>query len=139
MTIVENYRGRLLNTLSLDLWQVARCPKAVKCWNVANTSSIRSISRRLHQVRNERKTHKSIRPIRRATKDDSIPLPYSWRNFLALLPDNKSDLARFLSEHIIVNETPDKVVVAAGGFLDERELQSSETASDLSTLRGTHE
>ena len=51
----------------------------------------------------------------------------------------KSDLARFLSEHIIVNAPPDKVVVVAGGFLDEREVQSSERAIDLSALRATHE
>ena len=55
------------------------------------------------------------------------------------MPDNKSDLARFLSEHVIVNAPPDKVVVAAEGFVDEREVQSSERAIDLSALRATHE
>jgi len=55
------------------------------------------------------------------------------------LPDNKSDLARFLSEHVIVNAPPDKVVVAAEGFVDEREVQSSERAMDLSALKATHE
>ena len=55
------------------------------------------------------------------------------------MPDNKSDLARLLSEHIIVNAPPDKVVVAAGGFADEREVQSSEGAIDLPALRATHE
>jgi len=38
-----------------------------------------------------------------------------------------------------VNTPPDKVVVAAGGFVDEREVQSSERAIDLSALRATHE
>ena len=52
---------------------------------------------------------------------------------------NKSDLAKFLSEHIIVNAPPDKVVVAAGGFVDEREVQSSQRAIDLSALKATHE
>jgi len=55
------------------------------------------------------------------------------------LPDKKSDLARFLSEHIIVKAPPDKVVVAAGGFANEREVQSSERAIDLSALKATHE
>jgi len=58
---------------------------------------------------------KSTFPIRRVIEDGSVPLPHSWPNFLAL-PDNKTDLARFLSEHIIVNAPPDKVVVAAGGL-----------------------
>jgi len=43
--------------------------------------------------------------IQHAIEDGSVPLPGSWPNFLAL-PDNKSDLARFLSEHIIVNAPP---------------------------------
>ena len=81
---------------------------------------------------------KSARPIRRVIEDASVPLPYSWSNFLAL-PDNKSDLARFLSEHVIVNTPPDKVVVAAGGFVDEREVQSSDGSIDLSALKATHE
>ena len=55
------------------------------------------------------------------------------------LPDNKSDLARFLLEQIVVNAPPDKVVVAAGGFVDEREVQPSERAIDLSALKATHE
>jgi len=55
-------------------------------------------------------------------EDGSVPLPQSWPNFLAL-PDNKSDLARFLWEHTILNAPPNKVVVASGGFVDEREVQ----------------
>jgi len=55
------------------------------------------------------------------------------------LPDDKSDLARFLSEHIIVNAPLDKVVVVAGGFVDEKEVQLSERGIDLSALKATHE
>jgi len=84
----------------------------------------------------ERRT-KFTRPIRRAIEDGSVPLPHGWPNFL-VLPGNKSDLARFLSEHIIVKASPDKVVVAAGGFVDEREVQSSGRAIDLSALKATH-
>lgn len=71
-------------------------------------------------------------------EDGSVPLAHSWPNVL-VLPDNKSDLARFLSEHIIVNEPPDKVVVAAGGFVDERKIILSEREIDLSALRVIHE
>ena len=82
---------------------------------------------------------KSTRPIWRVLErwDGSVPLPHSWPNFLAL-PDNTSDLARFLWEHIIANTPPDKVVVAVGGFVDEREVQSSERAIYLSALMATH-
>ena len=38
-----------------------------------------------------------------------------------------------------MNAPPDKVVVAAGGFVDEREVQSSARATDLSDLKATHE
>ena len=43
-----------------------------------------------------------------------------------------SDLVRFLSEHIIVIAPPEKVVVAAVGFVDGREVQSPERAIDMS-------
>ena len=62
---------------------------------------------------------RSTCPILRVIEGGSVPLPRSWPNFLAL-PDNKSP--------------PNKVVVAAGGFLDEREVQSSERAIDRSQV-----
>ena len=74
----------------------------------ASPRHVWSVSRRFHQVRNERKTTNSTHPIRRAIEDGSVPLSHSWLNFLAL-PDNKSDLGRCLSGHIIVNTPPDKV------------------------------
>ena len=79
---------------------------------------------------------KSTHHIQRVIEEGSVPLPHSWPNFLAL-PDNKSDLARCLSDNIIVNAPPDKVVVAAGGFVDEREVKSPERATDLSALKTT--
>jgi len=36
-----------------------------------------------------------------------------------------------------VSTPPDKVVVAAGGFVDEREVKSPERATDLSALKTT--
>ena len=80
---------------------------------------------------------KSTRPIRRVIEDGSVPLPHSWPSLL-VLPDNKSDLATLLSEHVIVNAPPDKVIVAGGGFEDEREVQSSERVIDPSALKATH-
>ena len=107
-----------------------------------STSYLIGIPSRFHQDSiksgtRERRT-KFTRPVRRAIEDGSVPLPHSSPNFPAL-PDDKSDLARFLSEHVIVNAPPDKVVVAAEGFVDEREVQSSERAIDLSALKATHE
>ena len=92
-----------------------------------------SVSRRFHQVRNERKAHKVNSTYLTCYWRCQGPSPLQLANFLAL-PDNTSDLARFLSEHITVSSPPDKVVVAVGGFVDEREVQSSERAIDLSVL-----
>jgi hypothetical protein len=81
------------------------------------------------------------RPIRRVIENGSVPLPHNWQNFLAL-PDNKSDLSRFLSEYIIANSPPDKIIVVGGGFIDEREVQSSDRSGeliDVSDFSATHE
>ena len=84
------------------------------------------------------KDAESTCPIRLVLEDGSVPLSHSMPNFLAW-PDDKSDLARFLSEHINVNAPPDKGVVAARGFVNKREVQSSERAIDQSALKATHE
>lgn len=84
---------------------------------------------------------KTTRPIRRVFENDSVPLPQNWQNFLAL-PDNKSDLTRFLSEHIVANASPDKIIVTDGVFLDEGEVQSSdrlEELIDVSVFNAAHE
>lgn len=46
------------------------------------------------------------------------------------LPDNKADLARFLSEHLIENAPPDKAIVVAGGFNDGEIAQCSRDEMD---------
>ena len=51
-----------------------------------------------------------------------MPLPNYWSNFLGL-PENKADLARFLSEELLAKAPPDKEVVAAGCFADEQEVE----------------
>ena len=43
---------------------------------------------------------KTSGPIRRVIESGLVPLPKCWSNFLAL-PENKADLARFLSEELL--------------------------------------
>ena len=47
-------------------------------------------------------------------------------DFLAL-PENKADLARFLSEHLIANAPANKVLVVARGFNDKEKAQCSKS------------
>jgi hypothetical protein len=65
----------------------------------------------------ERRT-KTIPPIRHVIENRSVPLPSSWPNFLAL--PERADLVRFLSEHLITNAPPDKVIVVAGDLTMEK-------------------
>ena len=58
----------------------------------------------------ERRT-KATRPVRRVIENENVPVPNNWSNFLAL-SENKADLARFLSEHLIENAPQDKVIVS---------------------------
>ena len=85
----------------------------------------------------ERRT-RTIRPVRRVIENKNVPLPNSWSNFLAL-PENKENLAKFLSEHLIANAPQEKVIVVAGGFSDRKEAQSSNQLVDSSLLCADHE
>ena len=85
----------------------------------------------------ERRT-RTIRPVRRVIENKNVPLPNSWSNFLAL-PENKANLAKFLSEHLIANAPQEKVIVVAGGFSDGKEAQSSNQLVDPSLLCADHE
>ena len=76
----------------------------------------------------ERRT-KTTRPIRRVIENRNVPLPCSWSNFLAL-PENKTDLAKFLSEYLIANAQSNKVFVATGGFNDREKAQCSNEEID---------
>jgi hypothetical protein len=84
----------------------------------------------------ERRT-KTIRPIRRVIENRSVPLPSSWPNFLAL--PERADLVRFLSEHLITNAPPDKVIVVAGGFNDGEKAQCSNEEMDPTMFYAAHE
>ena len=81
---------------------------------------------------------KAARPIRRLVEGRDVPLPKNWTNFLSL-PDNKVDLAHFLSEELCSQAPDDKDIIVAGGFREELEVRSSKTTTDLSQLRATHE
>ena len=59
-------------------------------------------------------------------------------NFLAL-PENKADLARFLSEHLIANAPANKVLVVAGEFKDKEKAQCSNEETDSSIFYAAHE
>ena len=75
-----------------------------------------------------RKRRSGTCPIRRAIKGCHGPLPKNWNNFLCM-SENKSDLARFLSQEIIRQGNLYTEVVVAGAFDDGVEVQSG---SDLS-------
>ena len=67
-----------------------------------------------------------------------VPLSKNWANFLSL-PNNKADFANLLSEELCSQAPADKEIVVAGGFREEREVRSSNTTTDLTKLRATHE
>ena len=71
-------------------------------------------------------------------ENKDLLLPKNWPNFLAL-SDNKVDLARFLSQHLVANAPLGQVIVVAGGFTDGEEAQSSSPEFDTSVIYGKHE
>ena len=85
----------------------------------------------------ERRT-KATRPVRRVIENENVPVPNNWSNFLAL-SENKADLARFLSEHLIENAPQDKVIVVAAGFTNKKKAQSSSETVDPSVFCADHE
>ena len=75
------------------------------------------------------------RPIRRIIETGHVPFSTNWKQFIDL-PENKADLARFLSEQILQNaDAMEAEIVTAGGFTDiegaasskERDIQTSRT------------
>ena len=79
-----------------------------------------------------------MRAIRRVIEHGNVPLPSNWKNFLAL-SENKADLARFLSQQLIVQAPSSKVIVVAGGFTDEEMVESSQSNVDTVQLEARHE
>ena len=82
----------------------------------------------------------TFRPIRRLIDSVNVKLPLNWKQFISL-PENKADLARFLTEQLM--DSADKVpsgceLITAGGFDDLLGAWSS-TDGDVEQLRGNHE
>lgn len=84
------------------------------------------------------KRSKETRPIRRVIEDRSVPLPANWSNFLAL-PENKSDLANFLSHELARSAPHNKTVIVAGGLHKDDEVLSSRPSIDVTPLQAHHE
>jgi hypothetical protein len=76
--------------------------------------------------------------IRRMIESEDVPLPAKWDNFLAH-QENKADLARFLSQQLILKAPNDKTVVAAGGFSNEERAETSDPRVDVEHLEARHE
>ena len=67
-----------------------------------------------------------------------MPLPSDWSGFLAC-PENKSDLACFLSNELILQAPDTKAIVVSGGFSDELVVKSSCQLIDTNSLSARHE
>jgi len=85
-------------------------------------------------------THpRGTKTIRRVIEHRGVPLPVSWSNFTAL-PENKADMALFLSIMELMGQAPeDKMFVTGGRFLDEQDVRSNEQLHSMKMLRATHE
>jgi hypothetical protein len=81
---------------------------------------------------------KQAAPVRREIQDRSVPLPPNWNNFMAL-GENKADLARLLSQQLIVQAPSNKIIVASGGFSNEEQVESSSPDINTEELEARHE
>lgn len=79
--------------------------------------------------------------IRRLSKGRNVPLPAEWDTFIAH-PENKRNLAKFLSQQLMLQAPANKTVVVSGGFVDEEHVESSDpevNTDKLGTKRQTQE
>ena len=54
-------------------------------------------------------------------------------------PENKADLANFLSQQLILKAPVNKCIVVSGGFTDEERVESSDSMVITEHLRALHE
>lgn len=80
---------------------------------------------------------KSARPIRKTIEGRNVPMPVNWQNFIAL-PENKADLANFISCELAETSYDGLHVVIGGGFREETKVVSSKN-EDVSHLESNHE
>ena len=76
--------------------------------------------------------------IRRLIESRDVPLPSKWNNFMAH-PENKTDLANFLSQQLMLKAPGNKTIVVSGGFNDELKVESSSPEVDTDSLKACHE
>ena len=81
------------------------------------------------------------KPVRKIIGDANTPLSQVWSNFINH-EDNKTDLAKFLSERLIEHRSflpPNCEVVTGGGFLDETVAKSFTSIEAIPQLAGNPE
>lgn len=76
--------------------------------------------------------------MRREIQDKGVPLPQEWDNFITHA-ENKADLARLLSQQLVLKAPANKTIVVAGGFSDEEQVESSTPDVNLEKLEGHHD
>ena len=83
------------------------------------------------------KRSQGVKPIRKIIENSLIPLPTNWNSFVAH-PNNKTDLARFVSEQLLHQAPMNKDIVIAGSFAEETTVKSK-TTIHTSSLEANHE
>ena len=81
---------------------------------------------------------KMKKAIRRLVTGRDTPLPADWVGFLSL-SENKVDLAKFLSNQLLIQAPPNKTLIVAGGFSDETQAESSSPGVDVHQWESRHE
>ena len=66
-----------------------------------------------------------------------VPLPAKWEKFIAH-EGSKEDLARFLSQQLILQAPANKVIVAAGGWSNPERVECSDPRVDVESVEGCH-
>ena len=81
-----------------------------------------------------RRSKGNARPVRRVIEGREVPLPIKWQAFLAL-GENKSDLARFLSDELVRQAPGNITMVVSGGCADEEDVLCTDPALDVAKVQ----
>ena len=74
--------------------------------------------------------------IRRVIENDDVPLPQDWNSFLSE-PQNKADLALYLSHKLMDFAPEEKCVITGGGLAQAEEVISNRVNLNLTGLSST--
>lgn len=66
------------------------------------------------------------------------PFPQTWDGFMKL-EENKADLARFLSQQLIIQASGNKTIVAAGGFSTGEQAEFSAPNANTEELEARYD